>query len=111
MQRLLYTRYRNILRKKPNYLFYMVPLEKLHKTVKKQRKALKRLLSESISDVATACAKKMHDRHAVEDILSSAMNTAEYCKYLWVLDKSALQLTDDVKSAPVSNIDRSGVIA
>lgn len=70
---------------------------RLQRTVKKQRKALKKLLSESMSDVATACAEKMLDRHALEDILSSAMSTAQYCKYLWVLDKSALQLTDDVK--------------
>ena len=70
---------------------------KLQKTVTKQRKALKRLLSQSMSEVATACAAIRHDRQALEDMLSNEMRIAEYCKYVWVLDKSALQLTDDVK--------------
>jgi len=70
---------------------------KLQKTVTKQRKALKRLLSQSMSEVATACTEKMHDRPALEDILSNEMERAEYCKYLWVLDKSGRQLTDNIK--------------
>ncbi len=68
---------------------------KLQKAVKQQRKALKELLSESMSELATACADKMHNRQALEDILSREMSTADYCKYLWVVDKHGRQLTDD----------------
>jgi len=74
----------------------MLSKTKLQKTVQKQRKALKRLLSESMSEVAIACAENMHDREALENILAKVMSTAEYCKYVWVLDKNACQLTDDM---------------
>ena len=70
---------------------------KLQKTVTKQRKALKQLLSHSISEVATACTAIMHDRQALEDLLSNEMRKAEYCKYVWVLDKTGCQLTDNIK--------------
>lgn len=69
----------------------------LQKTVTQQRQALKDLLFESMSEVAQACSKQMHDREALEAILADEMTRAEYCKYLWVLDKHALQLTNNVK--------------
>ncbi len=74
---------------------------KLQKTVKKQRKALKKLLSESMSELANACAGNIDNRQLLEDILSDEMKQAEYCKYLWVLDKDARQLTDDIKRVGV----------
>jgi len=70
---------------------------KLQKTVTEQRHALKELLSESMSELAIACAGNMENRQALEDILSNEMAKAEYCKYLWVLDKNAIQLTDDIQ--------------
>lgn len=66
----------------------------LQKTVKKQRKALKELLFESMSELAAACAGNMNNRKALEDILSNEMSSADYCKYLWVLDKTGRQITD-----------------
>jgi len=74
----------------------MVSKTKLQKVVKKQRHILKELLFDSMSELSTACAEKMHDRQALEDILSSEMSNADYCKYLWVLDKTGRQLTDNV---------------
>jgi hypothetical protein len=71
----------------------------LQKTVKRQRQALKDLLFESMSEVANACAKVIDDRQALETILTNEMNRAEYCKYLWVLDKHGCQLTDNIKRA------------
>lgn len=73
----------------------MLSKTKLQKTVKKQRQALKELLFASMSELATACAEKMHNRQALENILSGEMSTADYCKYLWVLDRTGRQLTDD----------------
>ena len=74
---------------------------KLQETVKQQRQALKDLLFESMSEVAEACSTTMHDRQALESILSDEMSKAAYCKYLWVLDKDARQLSN--------NIERNGV--
>lgn len=73
----------------------MTSKTKLQKTVKKQRKALKELLFESMSELAAACAGNMNNRQALEDILSNEMSSADYCKYLWVLDKNGRQLTDN----------------
>ncbi len=72
---------------------------KLQKTVKKQRKALKELLFESMSELAAACAGKMNNRQALEDILANEMSSADYCKYLWVLDKTGRQVTDNAMRA------------
>ena len=73
----------------------MTSKTKLQKTVKKQRAALKELLSESMAELATACAGEMKNRQVLEDILAKEMASADYCKYLWVLDKTGRQLTDD----------------
>ncbi len=75
----------------------MLNKTKLQETVKQQRLALEALLSESMSKVAADCAKNMDNRQVLEEILADAMDKAEYCKYLWVLDKHASQITDSVK--------------
>ena len=75
----------------------MLATTKLQNAVTKQRQGLQDLLFESMSRLATACAGKMQDRQALEETLTAEMCKAEYCKYLWVLDKNARQLTEDVK--------------
>ena len=75
----------------------MLSKTKLQETVRKQRQDLEKLLSESMSELATACASNMNNRQALEDILAKEMSTADYCKYLWVLDKHARQLTDNIQ--------------
>ncbi len=69
----------------------------LQNTVTQQRQELKNLLFESMSEVAEACAKQINNREALEIILTDEMSKAEYCKYLWVLDKHARQITNNVK--------------
>jgi len=75
----------------------MLNKTKLQEIVKQQRQALKELLSESMAEVAIACTKNMDDREALEKILTDIMSKAAYCKYLWVLDKHARQITNNVK--------------
>jgi hypothetical protein len=75
----------------------MLSNTKLQETVRKQRQDLKELLSESMSELATTCSSNMNNRQTLEDILSKEMSRAEYCKYLWVLDKHARQLTDNIQ--------------
>lgn len=74
----------------------MLSKTKLQTVVKEQRKALKDLLFDSMSELASQCSEKMDDRQALESILSKEMNRANYCKYLWVLDNTGRQLTDNV---------------
>lgn len=74
----------------------MVSETAIQKVVSKQREMLTALLFDSMSELAKACAEKMNNRQALEDLLSAEMHKAEYCKYLWVVDKTGRQLTDDV---------------
>ncbi len=73
----------------------------LQKTVTKQRLILKEMLFESMSELALACSQNIDDSQALEKILTDAMGKADYCKYIWVLDRSVCQLTD--------TIDRAGI--
>ncbi len=69
---------------------------RLQKTVKKQRQILKEMLAESMVRLASACAEKMDDQKALEKILADEMRVAEYCKYLWVLDRHGIQVTETI---------------
>ncbi len=74
----------------------MVNETTLQKTVSKQREMLTALLSESMSELAKACADIMDNRQALEALLTGEMEKAEFCKYLWVVDKAGRQITEDV---------------
>jgi len=80
-----------------DYELVMANETTLQKTVTAQREALKELLLESMKEVSEACAKKIDNQQALEEILADEMTRAAYCKYLWVLDKHACQLTNNVK--------------
>lgn len=68
----------------------------LQKTVSKQRIMLAELLYDSMSEMATDCTSIMDDRQALEALLTVEMTKAQYCKYLWVVDKHGIQITEDV---------------
>jgi len=73
----------------------MVSETTLQKMVARQREMLTELLFESMSELADACASKMQDREALESLLTAEMREAEYCKYLWVVDETGKQITED----------------
>jgi len=68
----------------------------LQKVVSRQRQMLTELLEESMSRLAQACADKIQDRKALEALLAEEMSQAEYCKYLWVVDRHGRQITEDI---------------
>ncbi len=61
--------------------------------VAKQREELKKLLDESMLSLAQGCARCMHEKSALDDLLVAHMSSAKFIKYLWVLDHTAHQLT------------------
>ncbi|MCW8935037.1 MAG: PDC sensor domain-containing protein [Gammaproteobacteria bacterium] len=73
----------------------MVNETKLQKAVSKQRQTLEALLFDSMSHLAALCAKQMDNIAELENLLSAEMSKAEYCKYLWVVDKTGRQIIDD----------------
>lgn len=77
----------------------MINETKLQKAVRKQRETLKELLFDSMSELALACSGIMDNREALENILSTEMQKAEYCKYLWVVDNTGRQIVDDATSS------------
>jgi len=68
----------------------------LQKVVSKQREMLVELFFKSMSDLALACTDKINDREGLETLLTAEMLQAEYCKYLWVVDNTGIQITEDV---------------
>jgi len=49
-----------------------------------------------MSNITKACAGKMNNRQSLDELLTSEMHKAGYCKYLWVVDKTGRQITEDV---------------
>ncbi len=61
--------------------------------VEKQRQVLKTFLQDNMAVLAQKCAPAMHDVTALETLLNEHVHKSSLCKYLWVLDNTAHQLT------------------
>jgi hypothetical protein len=61
--------------------------------VAKQRQTLKEFLQDSMLQLARQCARNIQNVNGLEALLKYHMSQSTYCKYLWVLDHTAHQLT------------------
>jgi len=68
----------------------------LQETIRQQRTQLTALLSRTMRKLAAACAARLNERSALEQILSEALAHIAYCKHLYVLDAAGQQLTDNI---------------
>ncbi len=73
----------------------------LQESIERQRKILKGWLSSSLSILAEDCAQVWPQRSALEARLVAGLAELPYCKYLYVLDTRAKQIT--------SNASREGL--
>ena len=64
--------------------------------VAKQRQTLKEFLQGSMSELGEQCARIMNDPRQLDSLLQQHLSHSPYCKYLWVADKTARQLTATV---------------
>lgn len=64
--------------------------------VSKQREVLKDFLYDNMHVLAEKCAPFMHDPEALEQLLDEHVHRSSLCKYLWVLDATAHQVTATV---------------
>ncbi len=64
--------------------------------VARQREELKVLLNESMFKLAQKCALLIHEKSALDGLLISHISKSKFIKYLWVLDRTAHQLTATV---------------
>jgi hypothetical protein len=74
----------------------------LQQSIARQRKILKNWLSSSLAHLAEGCLAVWPDRQALEQRLMEGLNELPYCKYLYVLDSHARQLT--------ANASRGGLL-
>ncbi len=75
----------------------MVSETTLQKIVSKQREMLTALFYDSMQNLALACASQMQNPDALQALLIDEMGRAQYCKYLWIVDKHGIQITEDIK--------------
>lgn len=75
----------------------------LQQAIQRQRQILAGWLASSLNILAENCREVWPDRTALEQRLSLGMEELPYCKYLYVLDAQARQIT--------ANITRSGPLA
>ena len=78
------------------------PMESLQTSIVQQREMLTELLYEPLHQLADACSRVWGDRAKMETVLNEAFPSVPYCKFLYALGTSAIQLT--------SNISRDGLI-
>ena len=67
----------------------------LQKSVSHQREVLMTLLADPMKRAAKSCAKVLGDREKLNHALEEILHTMSYCKYLYVLDKDAVQISDN----------------
>ena len=68
----------------------------LQESVSHQRDLLITMLADPMKRAAKSCAKDWGDREKLNHALTEILHTMSYCKYLYVLDKDAVQLSDNV---------------
>ncbi len=70
--------------------------EALQTAIARQRMLLHARLSDALSRLETPCHEAWGDRTALEQALSAAMESLPYCKYLYLLDHEARQVTANI---------------
>ena len=78
------------------------PKESLQESIVQQREMLTELLHEPLRMLTEACGRVWGDRTKMDAVLSEAFPTVPYCKFLYALDTSAVQIS--------SNISRDGLV-
>jgi hypothetical protein len=74
----------------------------LKESIHRQRDILKGWLSASLTQIAEDCKQRWPDRQALEARLLEGLAELPYCKYLYLLDERAHQIT--------SNVSRAGLL-
>lgn len=68
----------------------------LQESISQQRDVLATMLSDPLKRAASSCCKVWGDREKLNHALAEVLHTMSYCKYLYVLDIDAIQISDNV---------------
>lgn len=71
----------------------------LSESVAHQRESLANLLREPLALAAEACSRAWPSRAGLNAVLQHALTTLPACKYMYVLDTRAIQLSDNISHA------------
>jgi len=75
----------------------------MKESIAHQREVLVTMLSDPLKRAARTCATVWGDREALNHALSEILHTMPYCKYLYVLDDNAMQISDNFsREGPVT---------
>ena len=80
-------------------LYNLCMTSELEQTIARQRTLLKGWLAASLGDLANSCRTIWPNRQALEQRLMAGMTELPYCKYLYVLDAGARQITANASRA------------
>ncbi|MHB1618487.1 MAG: PDC sensor domain-containing protein [Sulfuricella sp.] len=72
------------------------PKESLQESIVQQREMLTELLHKPLRQLAEACGRVWGDRTKMDAVLSEAFPTVPYCKFLYALDTSAVQISSNI---------------
>lgn len=81
------------------------PKAALKESIVRQRESLTKLLQSPLYAVAEACSCVWGDRRALDAVLQEKLETVPHCKFLYVLDTDAIQISDNVSSDGVVEND------
>ena len=70
--------------------------EALRQSIAEQRKVLCEMMREPMRHVAGRCLPHWGQREGLDEVLLTALHEIPYCKYLYALDPSGKQVTDNI---------------
>lgn len=73
----------------------------LQESIHQQQQMLVTMLSDPLKRAADACLAVWGDRERMNHALAEILRSMPYCKYLYVLDKEAIQISDNVSHGEV----------
>ena len=68
----------------------------LQDSIARQRELLTGMLSDPLKRAAQSCSKVWPDRSRLNDVLKQILQTMSYCKFLYALDRNAIQISDNI---------------
>jgi hypothetical protein len=70
----------------------------LQEAIVRQRESLAALLNDPLVQIAERCAEVWPDREGLDAVLKAGLPEVPFCKFLYALDRNAMQISDNVSS-------------
>lgn len=77
----------------------------LQESIAEQRDLLSKMLCDPLKHAAQTCAAAWGDRQQLDEVLVQILQTMPYCKFLYVLDTNAIQISDNISHDGVHSED------